>query len=115
MFESWFSWWDVRQDGQIANNRSRTGEVSARVSTVDDKLERLMLVNAALWELIRDSTSLSDDDLKRKIQEIDLRDGKLDGKMSSSPSSCKDCGRTIGRRHHKCIYCGAPAGGSPIR
>lgn len=115
MFD-WFSWWrDNRQDGQIASTRARSDEASQRVASVDVRLERMMLVNAALWELVRDSIHLSDDDLKRKIEEIDLRDGKLDGKMVTAPAACKDCGRTIGRRHQKCIYCGAPVGGSPIR
>ena len=114
MHSFWNSWWDIRQDGKIAVNRARTSEVSAHVLSVDVRIERLTLINLALWEIVRDSTNLTDDDLRRKIEEIDLRDGKLDGKLSAAPEGCSACGRKIGRRHQKCIYCGAPSTDSPI-
>lgn len=44
--------------------------------------------------------------LIEKIEEIDLRDGKLDGKYTPT-NTCGNCSRTIAPRHSKCVYCGA--------
>lgn len=40
-----------------------------------------------------------------KIKEIDLRDGKLDGKLTRQ-HICNGCSRPIAPRHVKCLYCG---------
>ena len=42
------------------------------------------------------------------VNDIDLSDGKLDGKVRKTAVSCPKCGRTIARRFQKCIYCGQP-------
>jgi hypothetical protein len=34
-----------------------------------------------MWEIIRDQSSITDEELVEKITEIDLRDGVVDGKM----------------------------------
>ena len=39
--------------------------------------------------------------------EIDLRDGKADGKMTRSDTDCFQCGRRLGKRRRNCLYCGA--------
>jgi rubrerythrin len=44
--------------------------------------------------------------IMNKIEEIDLRDGKADGK-ESQPTVCPDCGHTISKRRSNCFYCGA--------
>lgn len=44
------------------------------------------------------------------MTEIDLSDGKLDGKVREQPgvSACASCGRTLSKRHARCFYCTAP-------
>jgi hypothetical protein len=114
MFDLWERWWNVRQSHQIVQNQQKTGKVETRVTSVDDKIERLMLINVAMWELLSASSGLSDDNLRRKIEEVDLRDGQLDGRISAPPASCRKCGRHYGRRHARCIYCGTASEGSPF-
>ena len=72
-----------------------------------DKMDRLVLICRAMWELIRASNNLSEDDLLKKVTEVDLRDGTLDGKMTIPPKKCPNCNRLMSRRHTHCIYCGA--------
>lgn len=60
-----------------------------------------------MWELIRERTTLTDNDIEDRMQQIDLRDGKADGKMQMPALKCTDCGRVISRRHARCLYCGA--------
>ena len=79
-----------------------------QVSDVNERLDQLLLVCAAMWELLREKTSVSDDDLARKIAEIDARDGVADGKITPKAQPCAKCGRPVFPRHQRCIYCGCP-------
>ena len=73
---------------------------------IDAKLDRSLLACEAMWTLLRDKLGMTDVDLLKRINEIDLSDGKLDGKVRRSAVSCPSCGRTIARRFPKCMYCG---------
>ena len=72
-----------------------------------DKIDRLVLIYRSMWELIRASNNLSEDDLLKKVTEIDLSDGTIDGKIITPPKKCSSCNRVMSKRHRRCIYCGA--------
>jgi hypothetical protein len=87
-----------------------------KVKELELKLERTLMVTEALWEIIKKSHKLEDSDLKSLIQEIDLRDGKSDGKVQKTePSKCPSCGKTIQRNNSNCMYCGAESPASPFK
>ncbi len=90
----------ARQAAQAAT--ASRGEINA----LRDQVERALLFNQAMWELISEKLNLTDKDLEAKAQEVDLRDGKADGKMSDHPLRCPNCGRVSNSRHRKCLYCG---------
>ena len=105
--------WEIYRQSQIESaktNESREQEKPSRVddelSRVCDRIDSLALICQAMWELIREKTSLTDLEIERKIEEIDLRDGKADGKMSKHARKCVQCGRLNARRHTRCLYCG---------
>ena len=51
---------------------------------------------------------ITDEEIAGFIREVDLRDGKLDGKDSSPSAFCPSCSRRLlGRGHKKCLWCGA--------
>jgi ribosomal protein S27AE len=77
-----------------------------RVRELEHQIARLQLMNQALWELLRERVQLTDADLERKAQEIDLRDGVQDGKISNTALKCPSCGRVSSSKHWKCLYCG---------
>ena len=79
------------------------------VSQLEDKIDQLALTCQALWEVVRDQTGLDDSDILEKLNEVDLRDGKADGKMSPRTRSCAKCERVLHARHRRCMYCGASA------
>ena len=92
-----------------------TGELRsiAKDSTRDvtRRLEGLELACAGLWELLKTKHGYSDDDLVAMIREVDLRDGKLDGKITKSARDCPSCGRKLLlRKSPNCSWCGAAVG-----
>lgn len=81
--------------------------VSARVSALEARFEKLLMVCQAQWALLEETSALSEDELLDKLREIDLSDGLLDGKVRVPVIECGSCGRKVGQRHERCLYCGA--------
>jgi uncharacterized OB-fold protein len=74
-----------------------------------------MLIARALWETIAEEKGLTDEYIINKVNEIDLRDGRADGKMQTAIRQCPSCGRNLFVGHRKCLYCGAEdVGGNPF-
>jgi hypothetical protein len=70
------------------------------------RIEKLTLVNRALWEIIAKQHDCPKDLLVGKVAEIDLRDGELDKELHQPVIPCPNCGRKINARHNHCLYCG---------
>jgi hypothetical protein len=107
--------WEWHQQNQIheADTQARSANRDARdakhrARDLEGEIERMLLVNRALWELVRERLDLKDHHLLDKVNEIDLRDGTLDGRLRQSVPVCGKCGRSFSPRHLKCIYCGVP-------
>lgn len=77
-----------------------------RVDELERRIDRLELENRVLLELVRDAFKLTDDDLERRVQELDRRDGVEDKKISTVPLRCPSCTRVASSRHWRCLYCG---------
>jgi hypothetical protein len=112
---------DLYQQGRIREAEStarragdKAGDLQSEVRSLADRLDRLTLISQAMWELLRERTNLSSDQIIAKIQEVDLRDGAQDGKMGRKVFTCKSCGQKVSSSHRKCIYCGEPAIASEI-
>ena len=89
---------------------SKANRASSDTLQLRREVNRLLMINEALWEIIRDREGLKDEDLIRKIDEIDLRDGLLNGRRAKqAPADCSNCGRTLPKRQPVCIYCGTDA------
>lgn len=105
IFFSGFS--SSRSQGQPASGRDpQTAGLRTEVVMLRAQVERMALLNQALWELVRARLQLSDADLERMVNEVDLRDGVADGRITPQPVRCPSCGRVSNSRHDKCMYCG---------
>ena len=94
------------QSGGAARAENAAMEAQTRVQDLERRVERLAILNQALWELLSEKFGLTEDELKAKAQEVDLRDGMADGQMSASAVRCPSCMRVCNARHKKCLYCG---------
>lgn len=81
---------------------SRDAATAAReVADLKEKLRHLELITRAIWELVRESTQLTEADLLQKVREVDL------GDTDASMKQCGACSRPNNARRLKCLYCDA--------
>jgi len=109
--------WDSVQQYQINNlqqsDAART-EVAAQgqatagadIAKLEERIDRLVLVCKATFELLAERSDVTDKHLADKILEVDMRDGKADGKLTPQLKTCPDCGAGICAKFMRCLFCG---------
>jgi len=111
--------WDLRQnsqkkglDNEIIASRTDTQQVLEKIThSLDDRFSRLSLICEAMWQLIKEQTELNEEDLRKRIVELDLQDGQLDGRLNRAasqglPQICPECGARVSRKYNRCQFCG---------
>ena len=98
----WSTYSSIPPGGDISAAGS---EVRVYVERLEHKINSLALACQALWELLKENTDLSEEVLAERMQQIDLRDGVADGKITHTVIECPKCGRKTTRRHAICMYC----------
>jgi len=111
MLYSMFSRTDpiAMETAQSARTDARRADRRAEALELD--VERLLMISEALWTMLKEKHGYTDEALEKRIMEIDLRDGKLDGRVADSPpGKCPKCGRPLMKRRPRCLYCGEMVG-----
>jgi hypothetical protein len=108
--------WDLLQQYQIERLDERVGlaqtvaadSAVARRSALrtEDRLEGLALVCCAMFELMRETSGVSEAQLRAKITEIDLRDGQTDQRVTPVLKRCPKCDAAISPHFGRCLFCG---------
>lgn len=110
---------DVFQQGMITNTQAlaksaqqdaaaASDRVHFEIQRLEAKIDGLALICEALWEMLKERSELTDEDIHNRIAEIDLRDGRRDGRISGRTVKCSKCERPGHTRLASCMYCGAP-------
>jgi hypothetical protein len=94
-----------------SSNRSQSAADAAAAnaeaaSSLQSQIDGLLLASQAMWELVRERTGLTEEDLRQRMEEIDLRDGIRDGRVGPAKVNCPACNRTNNDRRTHCVYCG---------
>jgi hypothetical protein len=104
---------DLYQQGQIASAtakaehaKTETEILRHQITDLQRKSDALTIACQALWELLRPRMDIDDGALLAKMQEIDLRDGRADGKISTALIPCPRCHRQSNGARKNCLYCG---------
>ncbi len=95
-----------RAETAAAKSQSRTTRMATEIRMLTERLDKLILVNMALWSLVQEKTGLTEKDLEDRVEQIDLEDGVADGKVTRTVSECPNCGRRVSARHKRCLFCG---------
>jgi hypothetical protein len=92
--------------------RVNRSEIEARSAegdrlALERRLAKLELVCQGLYELLQSRVDLTDEDLRRKVREIDERDGAADQQVRPAPVRCPKCHTTATAGALYCSQCGA--------
>ena len=88
---------------------------ASEIAQLKKQVERLLMITEALWTILKEKHGLEDKELLRRIVEIDLRDGQLDGRVSATPPEpCPKCQRIVAKGSVRCMYCGEPLALNPF-
>ncbi len=89
--------------------------VTDNVAELDElrrKVEALSIACQALWEIIQEANNMDESAILARMQEIDGRDGKLDGKATPAVLECPQCARPSNASRTVCLYCGGSLSGA---
>ena len=93
----------------------RSGPAGSTVVFMQMDIEKLLMITESLWEILKEKHGYSDEELIKRIYEIDMRDGVYDGKVAKQPPAlCPQCNKKLTRRQTSCIYCGTPIARRPF-
>ena len=105
--------WEVIQNkkindaaGEATGAKVKVDQVYNKVVELEKRLNRITLTSQAMWELIQDLSGWSDDEILNRIQEMDLRDCQLDGKLGATFTECPNCNAKVNSRRGYCMICG---------
>lgn len=90
---------------KTAENKTEN-DANNRVAVLERRVDRLTLLTQAMWELLRTNSQSDDLDLINMVEEIDGRDGKVDGKISTKIVDCPKCPGKINSKRNFCMVCG---------
>ena len=108
------SFWDLHRTGSTADfaainaqdARRTAQDAQSRAIQLEARCDRALLVCEALWTILRDKLGVTEEELVDRVNQVDLSDGKLDGKVRHPASDCPKCRRKVARRSPRCVYCG---------
>ena len=105
-------WNQLLQSHSALPNGIRQERDPAKLATVldelDTRLNRQQLLLGALCEVLEAAGLLDPAQLLNRMEQIDQRDGRADGRLSHSTSCrCRACGRVSSGPRDRCLYCGS--------
>ncbi|MCB1125876.1 MAG: hypothetical protein KDM81_05230 [Verrucomicrobiae bacterium] len=101
----------MAQANRAESTADRAAHAASEVRRENESLrldvEKLFLITRALWTLLQEQHGYTEEQLIQRIQEIDLEDGRLDGRIAQERPDCPQCGRKLIGQRPVCLYCGA--------
>jgi hypothetical protein len=77
-------------------------EAKTETELLRHDIDRLLMITEALWTFLKQAHGYSDEQLANAVKEIDLRDGRLDGRAQPpAPSPCPHCGKINSARRSR--------------
>ena len=104
-----------KAQNEIKTSEALSGAKKAISETayLKERLEHLQLALQSMWDLLREKTGLTDQDLRQKIADNVLTREGEEGKFPKEALICQSCGRPISSRRKICLYCGTKSTDGP--
>lgn len=111
--------YDLVQRKQIKSTRQSVGfaadetqrqarRADMEIHALEMRVEQLVTLNEAMWQLVCETTGLTDAHLAYRVDELDMSDGRPDGRKQTRAKKCS-CGAMVNPRLDICQFCGVPA------
>jgi hypothetical protein len=87
-----------------------------RIEDLNERVDKLLMVVRAMWALMEEQ-GVTAEQLKAKIDEIDLQDGNDDDRVAPQIAECPSCGSKVAPSLRACQLCGTevrPDTGHPL-
>lgn len=88
-----------------ANTDQRLTGTADRLSALEYRYERMHIVMVALWGLLKEHNGLTDEDLKRLVQAVEVSESKAGPSAGAMP--CPHCSRMVRKSASRCPWCGS--------
>ncbi len=108
--------WGLRQEIDALENDTRSEVVSGAqveqnvtsrmIIPLDARLSKLSLICRAMWSLMQQNLGVTEEDLLKRITEIDGMDGRIDGRVTKPALQCPKCKSVVCRQFNRCLFCG---------
>ena len=102
----------AQRDGMApfaAERENGASRVEVQLVRAQADIERLLLITEGLWNILKAEHGYEDEELLRQVLEVDLKDGKIDGRVAVQRlGDCPGCDRPLSRNRRYCLYCGEP-------
>ena len=77
-----------------------------RIEDANERIDRLAMIVRAMWALLEEG-GYTAEQLVAKLEELDIADGELDGKVSEQVVDCPSCDSKVAPGLRNCQFCGA--------
>lgn len=95
-------------------NDQRHSAQRNRIDDLEDRIDRLLLLTEAMWELLSKHLGFSDEHLTHMMRTIDERDGHLDHRVTRQARKCQACQSAVPADRTTCQFCGVEVPGSTV-
>jgi hypothetical protein len=103
----------TRAAGKAAGMATSAAQFSSnptnKMYDLEDRIDRLTMIIQAMWSLIEEQ-GITAGDLQARVDELDGRDGAVDGRMTPRATTCPECGAKVGHGAGTCQFCGHDVG-----
>jgi hypothetical protein len=93
----------------LEKNPLRTRSISnveERLLELESQVNRLLLINAALYDVIKVKLGVTDEDISNRIKELNEKSSLFEPINDQLVRKCKKCGKNLIQRRSLCVYCG---------
>jgi hypothetical protein len=101
--------YDLRQNKGINDAQGSAERAAAKADQFGEQLRglerrmaKLIAVNEALWQLLKEAGQLSEEHLTQRVEAIEARSAD----RTRTVTTCQKCKRATTTKHVKCMYCG---------
>jgi hypothetical protein len=87
-----------------ANTDQRLTGTADRLTSLEYRYERMHIVMAALWGLLKERAGLTDEELKKFVLAVEVSESKAGASAGAMP--CPHCSRMVRKSASRCPWCG---------